>query len=594
MDEWIVFGVLALSLAMFVVGFWRYDVVAILALLTLTVVGIVPAADSFTGFGHPAVITVAGVLILSRTLQNSGIVDILAKHYSRIPDIRTVRILSLSSLTAFLSAFMNNIGAVSILMPVAIRVSNRSKQPPSLFLMPLAFASLLGGLVTLIGTPPNIIISKFRQEESGTAFQMFDFAPVGIAVAAAGVLFIAFIGWRLLPSRNAPTALGDALHIEDYITEVRVPANSRFVGKLIRDLEELAEENVTIAGLLHRGRVFGAPSSYQNIDADDVLILEADPDELRNFIAATGFILEGTKDISDEVDQSLDSYDVATVEAIVTPDSPANGRTARALHLHANYGVNLLGLSRRGSRLVRRMGQTRFRSGDILLLQGQKEQLQNAMPQLGLMPLAERDLRIGQQRQIIFPLAVFAIAVLLAAFNVVPIHIAFVSAAVILILSRFLTLQEAYQTIDWPVIVLLGAMIPVGEAMETTGGAARIATLIVDLGEAFPAWAMLAIMLVTSMLLSALINNAAAVILMAPIGIAVAHTMGANTDPFLMAVAIGGSSAFLSPIGHQSNTIVMGPGGYRFGDYWRMGLPLAAIIVVVAVPLLMWIWPLHN
>ena len=592
MDEAIVFGVLILALVMFVTAKWRYDLVALLALLILTIVGIVPPSEAYLGFGHPAVVTVAAVLALSRALYNSGVVDVIASWYLRIPRYLTVRIVSLSGLAAVLSAFMNNVGAVSLLMPVAIRASNRSNHPPSLFLMPLAFASLLGGMITLIGTPSNIIISDFRYEEVGVHFRMFDFTIVGLAVTVAGVLFIALVGWRLMPSRKAPMALGETLDIKDYMTEVRVPDDSRFIGKLVRDLEELAEEDVAIAGLLHRGTVYGAPSSYQIIDANDIFIIEADPENLKTFIDKTGFVLEGSRDIRSDVDQTLSSEDVSTLEAIVSPDSLAQGRTARGLHLHAAFGVNLLGVSRRGTRLVRRLGHMAFQAGDVLLLQGRKELVQTALPRLGLLPLAERELRIGQPRRLVFPVAVFAGAVLLTTFDILPVQISFVAALAVLLMSRFLTLQAAYRAIDWPVIILLGAMIPVGEALETTGGAARIATTIADLGGSLPPWAMLGIVLVTTVLLSALINNAAAVILMAPIGIGVAATLGASADPFLMAVAIGGASAFLSPIGHQSNTIVMGPGGYHFSDYWRMGLPLVVVIVAVSIPLIMWAWPL--
>ena len=592
MDEAIVFGVLILALVLFVTAKWRYDVVALLSLLILTIVGIVPPSEAFQGFGHPAVVTVAAVLILSRALQNSGVVDIIAGWHSRIPQHVSIRVGSLSGLSAFLSAFMNNVGAVSLLLPVATIVSNRSKHPPSLFLMPLAFASLLGGMTTLIGTPPNVIISNFRHDEIGVHFNMFDFTIVGLGVTVAGVLFIALVGWRLIPYRRAPVALGDTLDIEGYMTEVRVPEDSRFVGKLVGDLEELAEEDVVIAGLLRRGTVYGAPSSDQIIDSSDIFIIEADPGQIWTFIDRTGFELEWSRDIVSEIDQTLSSEDVSTLEAIVSPDSMAAGRTARGLHLHAAFGVNLLGLSRRGTRLVRRLGHMTFRAGDVLLLQGKTEAVQSALPRLGLLPLAERELRIGQPRRLVLPVLVFAAAVLLTSLEVLPVQISFTAAVAVLLMSRFLSLQDAYQAIDWPVIILLGAMIPVGAALETTGGAARIATTITDLGGSLPPWAMLGVVLVTTLLLSAVINNAAAVILMAPIGVGVAETIGASPDPFLMAAAIGASSAFLSPIGHQSNTIVMGPGGYQFGDYWRMGLPLVLVIVAVAIPLIMWAWPL--
>ncbi len=592
MDEAIVFGVLILALVLFVTARWRYDVVALLSLLILAIVGIVPTSEAYRGFGHPAVVTVAAVLVLSRALQNSGVVDTIAGWISRVPEYASLRIGALSGLSAFLSAFMNNIGAVSLLMPVAVRVSSRSRHPASLFLMPLAFASLLGGMTTLIGTPPNVIISNFRHDEIGVQFNMFDFAIVGLGVTIVGVLFIALVGWRLIPFRRPPVALGETLDIEGYMTEVRVPGDSRFIGKLVGDLEELAEEDVVIAGLLRSGVVYGAPSSDQIIDSNDIFIIEADPGQIWTFIDRTGFELEWSRDIESEINQTLSSEDVSTLEAIVSPDSMAAGKTARGLHLHAAFGVNLLGLSRRGTRLVRRLGHMTFRAGDVLLLQGKRDAVQDALPRLGLLPLAERELRIGQPRRAVFPVLVFAAAVLLTSLEVLPVQISFTAAVAVLLMSRFLSLQDAYQAIDWPVIILLGAMIPVGAALETTGGAARIAAVIADLGSFLPPWAMIGVMLVTTLLLSAVINNAAAVILMAPIGVGVADTLGASSDPFLMAAAIGASSAFLSPIGHQSNTIVMGPGGYQFGDYWRMGLPLVIVIVATAIPLIIWAWPL--
>ncbi len=592
MNEAIVFGVLIAALVLFVVGRWRYDIVAVLALLVLTIVGIVPPAEAYHGFGHPAVITVAAVLVLSRALYDSGVVDVIAGWYSRIPQYLTVRIAALSGITAFLSGFMNNVGAVSLLLPVAVRVSRRSEQPPSRFLMPLAFASLLGGMTTLIGTPPNVIISDFREANTGVSFNMFDFTLVGVIVTAAGVLFIVGVGWRLIPVRPEPLTMGGSLDIGSYMTEARVPEDSQFVGNMIRDVEELVEEDVAIVGFIHRGVVHAAPSSYQIIDANDILIIEADPEDLRTFVDRSGFELEGSRDIQAEIDQALNPDEATIVEAIVGPGSPALSRNARNLHLHSEYGVNLLGVSSRGARFIRRLSHVNFRVGDVLLIQGKEELVQTALPRLGLLPLAERELRIGPRRNLFFPLAVFVGALLLTSFGILSVQVSFVAAVVVLLMTRFISLESAYQAIDWPVIILLGAMIPVGEALETTGGAARIATALADLGGFTPPWAMLGVILVTTTLLSAVINNAAAVILMAPIAMGVAKTLGASVDPFLMAVAVGGSSAFLTPIGHQSNTIVMGPGGYHFADYFKMGFPLEIVIVAVSIPAIIWVWPM--
>ena len=377
------------------------------------------------------------------------------------------------------------------------------------------------------------------------------------------------------------------------MVEVRVTQNSRFAGRLVRDLEELAGEDVAIVGVIHRGTAYGAPSSYQIIDVGDVFIIEIAQEDLNAFMLDSGFALEIFRDLRSDVEQSVEADDVTLLEAVVMRNGLADGNTARSMHMHARFGLNLLGVSRRGTRRVSRLSQVVLQVGDVLLLQGKTESVRNALPSLGVLPLAQRDLQVGQTpRRLIVPVSVFVGALLLTVFGVLPIHISLPGAVVVLLVSRFLSLQAAYQAVNWPIIVLLGAMIPVGEALETTGGALRIAALVTELGDALPAWSMVMLILVITMLLSDWINNATAVILMAPVGLGVAAAIGAAADPFLMAVAIGGSSAFLSPIGHQSNTIVMGPGGYGFGDYWRMGLPLDIIIVSVATPLIVLVWPL--
>ena len=592
MDEAIVFGVLLVALVLFITGKVRYDIVAVGALLVLTVLRIIPASVAYHGFGHPAVVTVGAVLVLSKVLENSGVIDVMERWYSRVGQRLTVQVMSLSGLVAVLSAFMNNVGALSLLMPLAVRAANIARRPYSPYLMPLSFASLLGGLTTLVGTPPNIIIATFRQDAVGDAFRMFDFTPVGAAVAICGVAFVSLIGWRLIPSRRPQASLSDAIDIAGYMVEVRVIESSRFAGRLVRDLEEIVSEDVAIVGLIRGGVAYGAPSSYQIIDVGDVFIVEVAPEDLRTFMTQTGFALEIFRDLRSDVASAVEAEDVTLLEAVVMRNGLADGNTVRNLRMHTVFGVNLLGVSRRGTRFVTRLSRTALQVGDVLLLQGRTEVVQAALPQLGLLPLAQRELGVGQRRRLLVPVATFAAALLLTIFGIVPIHVSLPGAVVVLLVSRYLSLQAAYQAVNWPIIILLGAMIPVGEALETTGGALRIASIVTDLGESLPPWTMVAVVLVITMLLSDWINNATAVILMAPVGLGVAGALGASVDPFLMAVAIGGSSAFLSPIGHQSNTIVMGPGGYQFGDYWRMGLPLDIIIIAVATPLIVWVWPL--
>jgi di/tricarboxylate transporter len=592
-SEWqqaIVFTVLALALVLFVWGRWRYDIVALLAMLAVAAAGIISGEEAVAGFGHPAVITVAAVLVVSRGLQNSGVVDILARLLFRVGERPTAQVGALSSLVAALSAFMNNVGALALLMPVAIRMARKNGRSPSALLMPLAFGSLLGGLVTLIGTPPNIIIATFRAETAAEPFRMFDFAPVGLGVAVAGLLFVTLVGWRLVPQRKGAASREELFETGDYITEVTVPEASRVVGKRVRDLGAMTEAEVVVIGLVRDKQRQPVLSSFMTLEAGDVLIVEADPDDLSTLVEKAGLELSGSRKLG--VD-ALGSHDaLSLMEAVVISNSPLIGRTARSLNLRLRYGVNLLGVARMGTRLRGRLRNIRFQPGDVLLLQGPTGTLPETLSMLGCLPLAGRGLRLGQGRRLLLGLLFFTVALLLAAVGLLPIQVAFLGAVAAMLLANILSLREAYESIDWSIIVLLGAMIPVGQALERSGGAELIANGVLVAAGQMPPVMMLIIILVATMFLSDLVNNAAAAVLMAPIAISVAHGIGASVDPFLMCVAIGASCAFLTPIGHQSNTLVMGPAGYQFGDYWRMGLLLEVIIVVVSIPLITWFWPL--
>ncbi len=588
LEPFIVFATLLGALILFVWGKWRYDLVALMALLVVTVTGIVEAEEAFMGFANPAVVTVAAVLVISRCLTNAGLVDLISSRISHLAH-PTVQVGVLCSVVLLLSAFINNVGALALLLPVAIRLARKHGRSPSYLLMPLAFASLLGGMTTLIGTPPNLIIANFRrQTEAAAPFGMFDFTPVGLGVALAGLAFIVLIGWRLIPQRQGQASREDLFHIEDYLTEVRVPEASPAVGKMLRELLQAAKTDVVVVGFVRAGRRFTAPSGFVTLRGGDVLTLEADPESLKAFIDAYKLELEADKKLGPEV---LRSDEISLVEAVVSDNSPLENRTAKLLNLRWRYGVNVLAVARRGQRLSGRLGDIRFRVGDILLLQIPSAAVQETLSALGCLPLAERGLRLGQPRRIALSVTLFGVAIALSAMGLLAAPVAFTAAAVAMVLARLIPLREVYQSIDWSIIVLLGAFIPVGYALETTGGAQLIAEGLLALqGQLSPAL-LLGLIAVVTMLLSSVVNNAAAAVLLAPIGINVARGLGVSADPFLLAVAIGASCAFLTPIAHQSNTLVMGPGGYKFSDYWPMGLPLAAIVVAVAVPLLLLFWP---
>jgi di/tricarboxylate transporter len=589
----IVFCVLLATLVMFIWNRWRYDIVALSALLIVVIAGLAPPSNVFTGFGHPAVITVAAVLVLSQGLLNAGVVDSIAGYMTRVGNRPMIQVASLTGIVALCSGFMNNVGALALLMPVAILMSRRSGNPPSLLLMPLAFGSLLGGTVTMIGTPPNIIIAAYREHTGMPSFEIFDFLPVGAGVTVAGGLFIAFIGWRLTPKRKEKTSPEELFRISDYITEVRVREGSPFAGRNLHDLLTAVEEEaeVIVLELIRDERRQPAPSMYEILRQGDILLIEAGSESLKAFLDRTDLELVESSDRRDNGGKSR-SEELNLIEAVVAQESSLIGRTATTLDLRQRFGVNVLAVARQGQQLSERIGRIRFAAWDILLVQGHEERLEAALMELGCLPLAERGLRLGKPKRVLLATAIFAAALGLAAFNLLPAPIAMVCGAVVMILAGILSPGEAYKSIDLSIIVLLAAMIPVGQALETTGGAQLIAHRLSEVARSASPAGMLAILMIATTLLSNVVNNAAAAILMAPIAIDLSRGLGASADPFLMAVAVGASCAFLTPIGHQSNTLVMAPGGYRFGDYWRMGLPLSILVVATAVPLILWVWPI--
>jgi di/tricarboxylate transporter len=588
MEQTIVFATLGVALILFVWGKWRYDIVAILALLFLVLWGVVPSDEAFTGFGHPAVITVAAVLVISKSLEASGLVTVLGQLMNKAGKNIYIQVTVLSLITAVASAFMNNIGALAILMPVAIHIAKKNEYPPSFILMPIAFASLLGGMITLIGTPPNIIIATFRADYTGEAFGMFDFAPVGITLTAAGILFITLLGWKLLPKRTGAKSEDDLFEIENYITEARVTKDSKIKGKMCGEFLDDPDNDVTLLGLVRRGKRMHAPSRSEPLRTNDILILKADTESLQTFIEKSGLKMAGKKKIRADAEGS---EEIEMREAVIMPESPLIGSTAEILNMRSRYGINLLAVARRDQQIRQRINKIRFATGDVLLLQGRSIHIDDMITTMKCLPLVQRNLNIGKPRQIALGLSIFTAAILAIVFDVIPVQVSFTVAAVLMVTTGILPVKELYSSIDWPVIVLLGAMIPAGVAFETTGGADLIAAQILELGNELPVWMLVGLVMLVTMFLSDLINNAATVVLMAPIGITIAGGLGISPDPMLMAIAIGASCAFLTPIGHQSNTLVMSPGGYKFSDYWRMGLPLEIIILILGTPLILIFWP---
>lgn len=588
-DQGILFAILVVLFGLLIWGRWRYDLIAFLALMVAIIGGVVPVDEAFSGFGHPATVVIALVLIISRGLMNSGVIELITSRAIDASRALPTHIGIMAGVSAILSAVINNVAALAVLMPVDLQAAAKSERSPAFSLMPLSFATILGGLVTLIGTPPNIIIAAFREQTIGEPFGMFDFAPVGGVCAIAGILFVTLIGWRLIPKARTEINPGAKLQgLQDYITEFKVPEGTEVIAKKVGELDDAAEEHdIQILGLIRHGQRLPGIARREVIAAGDILVVEGGPEGIEAFAGALGL---GYVERTDDYDV-LKTQDLEMREFVVPPGAHVEGRTVAALHILRRYGVSLLGISRQGQRFRERLARVDIYAGDILLLLGSDDSLTEASRRLGCLPLAERGLQVIQRRFAGAAMGIFAVAIVLASLGVLYLPVALGCVVVIYVFLGIVPLRELYGSIEWSVIVLLGALIPVGQALETSGGTGLIAGGLVALSEGYAAWVVLTILMVITMTLSDVMNNTATAVIAAPIAVDVASRMGVSADPFLMAVAVAASCAFLTPIGHKNNTLIMGPGGYHFGDYWRMGLPLEILVVMVSVPMILLVWP---
>ena len=588
-DQIALFSLLFFVFVFLIWGRWRYDLVAFAALLVAILIGLVPADQAFAGFGHPAVVIIALVLIVSKGLSNSGAIELLARYVISGSRQLAGHITIMSSLAAVLSAIMNNVAALALLMPVDMQAAKKAERSPALSLMPLSFASILGGMITLIGTPPNIVIAEFRNDALGAPYRMFDFAPVGIACAAVGVAYVALIGWRLLPGeRKESDSAKELFDLADYIAELQVVKGAPVIGKQVRDLDEKAEKsNIEIVGLIRKGRRMPGLARAVEIKAGDTLVVEGDPDSIEETVGSLGlsYVRSGKDALKDE--------HLVLSEVVVPETSRLAGRSAMSYRLLYRYSVALVGVSRNGRRFRDQVRKVDIRPGDVLLLLGGEDRLADVIGRLGLLPLAERGQQVIQRNKAGWAVGTFAAAIIAASVGVVYLPIALGCVAVAYVLLNIVPIRSVYDSIEWPVIVLLGCMIPIGAALQSTGGTTLIAEGIVSIASGYSPVVVLTLLIIVTMTLSDVMNNTATAVIAAPVAIEIAGLLKVNPDPFLMAVAVAASSAFLTPIGHKNNTLIMGPGGYRFGDYWRMGLPLEIIVIVVAVPTIIAVWPLH-
>ena len=586
-EQILAFAVIGAMMAAFLWDRRRYDVVACLTLIIAVALGLVPAAEAFSGFSDDIVIIVGSALVVSAGVARSGIVDLaIKKFFPSLTSVRGQMLLLVVSVTV-LSAFIKNIGALAIMMPVAFQFARRSGTPASAFLMPMAFGALLGGLMTQIGTSPNIVVSRLRAEITGEAFTMFDFTPVGATLALAGTIFLMFFYWLVPKRENQNPSVQEALESSTFSTEATIGKQSPFLGKSLNQLLSIAPGEVIATAIL-RGHTRISPFPDIILKENDALMLEGASEPLDRIVSQAKLSLSG-KPIGEG--ETRPSGEIAAIEAVISRDSALIGLSARELSLYNTYGVNLLAVSRKGKRIRERLGQLMLRSGDVVVLQGQRQALPGLLLELGCLPLAEREILLGTSRSAIVPLVILVAAMGATALGLAPVAVAFFAAALAMVILKVIPLSEIYRAVDGPILVMLAALIPVSDTLRTTGGSELIAGWLGAAADGLPAYGALTLIMVTAMAVTPFLNNAATVLVMAPIAASFAAGLGYKPDAFLMAVAIGAGSDFLTPIGHQCNTLVMGPGGYRFSDYPRLGLPLSIIIVAVSIPMLLLVWP---
>jgi di/tricarboxylate transporter len=588
-QQGLLFALIGVLFFFLIWGRFRYDLVAFSALLSASLLGLVPTEDIFSGFGHPAVIIIALVLIISRGLYLSGAIEMMSG--ALLDGARGIgrHIALMAGVSAALSAVMNNVAALALLMPVDLQAAEKAQRNPGLTLMPLSFASILGGMITLIGTPPNIVIATFRGEALGEPYSMFDFAPVGLVVAAVGIVYVALIGWRLIPlDRSAAKMPSSIEDLESYLVELRVPGGAGCIGQQLRELDGAADDaGVQILGLVRDGERLPGMAARSVLLADDRIVVEGGPEGIDGFAGALALSYAD----SDRPSKAMSGNTIMR-EVAVPQTSRLVGRTESALRLRYRRGVILLGISRSGLRIRERLREVEIQAGDLLLLLGPEETLDDVIDWLGCLPLAPRGLDVIQRDKARKAIVIFAAAILLASLELIYLPIALASVAVLYILLDIVPLSQVYESIEWPVIVLLGAMIPISVALESSGGTQLLADLFVRGTDGWPTVLILTALMLVAMTLSDVLNNVATALIAAPIALDIAERLQVNPDPFLMAVAVAASCAFLTPIGHKNNTLIMGPGGYRFGDYWRMGLPLEILVVLTSIPMILLVWPL--
>lgn len=585
-DQIIILGLLILMVGLFIWGRWRYDAISLGVLSVFVLLGYIQPEEAFNGFSHPAVITVALVLLISKGLERSGFISVIGRKLQAYANSEIQFMISITFFAAILSSFMNNIGAMAMLLPITLGICQKMNWNPSKFLIPLSFASILGGMNTKIGTPPNIIISEFRNDFADKDFAFFDFAFAGVPVSILGILFIALIGWRLIKKRPINSENNPLIELEDYLVEMVITENSKLIEKRALDFRQELDTDTALMGQIDENGKKIEIHGNQKLYEGQILIMKINPDMVADIQQEFGLDIDSENDLT-----SIE--DLGGIEAIIVPKSRLIGRKYQYFKRLIGRDLSLLGLWRRGLKFRFRLSNEIFKVGDVLLIanRGEKNNISEKLELAGLMPLWQREFDVARDPTKIFiAFGLFAICLLLVIFNYIPIVVAFLICVIGFVSSKLLTGEGVYRHIDWPVVILLAAMIPIGNTLISYGITDSVSSYLAGLSSTVDyVWLVVLIMIIT-MFLSDIINNAATAVIMAPLAVSLADKINQPIEPFLMSVAIGASCAFLSPIGHQCNTLVMAPGNYKFGDYWKVGLPLEILIILISVPAIIFYW----
>nr|WP_166176804.1 SLC13 family permease [Altererythrobacter segetis] len=588
-EQGLSFAIVGTAVALFASGRFRYDAISLGALLVAVLTGVVDGKHAFTGFTSDVVIVIAGALILSAAITRSGVIEPLVAPLIRHLRTPQTQVPAMAAATGLFAMINKNVGALAALMPVAIRLGRSEQSSPSLLLMPMSFMALLGGLVTLVGTSTNIIVSQVREDTFGKPFAMFDFAPVGLGLTLAGFVFLSF-GWRLLPRDRAPRAAMEDAHAGvQYATEAGIGDGWPESLATVADLK-LGDFNVQLTGLIDAQGERRPVDPGTKLVPGMVLQIRGEEESLATLFQRLP-LEHAREEIPVETEEA--NEELRSIEAVVEPRSILVGLSAGIVALQRTFGTKLLAVSRHGQPLRERLSEVRFEPGDLVVIQAGEGALARVLQELGLLPLAERSVTIGTRRARYGPILLLSAAIALVALHVLPVAVGFFAAAVAVIAIGSLSMREAYRALEPEVLVLIGALTPLSEAIHDNGGTALIAHGLASALSGASPIIVLGGMMLAAMVCAPFLHNAPTVLILAPIGVGLAEKLGLGADAMLMAVATGAGCDFLTPIGHQCNTLVRGPGGYRFGDYARLGLPLSFIVILLGTPLVAWVWGLR-